>query len=352
MYSHWNDEKPTNLSSTSNNRTLMLINDLISRYEQNSTRKEDDYIKVSLQMIMSLAANVESSEDALFIERMTEIFCHIIGIQRAVIESLEGETRPASSYVTAYVPTPKRGEGYTTEEQVKSAFIRHMEADNRSSFTINDYILKIQNLWRSFCSDYEAGILPAELTESVPMHAAKQENPLLNAYRYVDVLNLYVSMKMATNTRNRHWANVRSSLNKFGEAMCRNSYSRIKTEPKEAPAKDFSKYLFEGKRYGKSRLVLAVVTRFVEDNHPMSFDALESAFPANLQGSLGVVKLIDTVSEKYKGVGGVKRYFIADGEIIHLPSGEDVIVCTQWGANLVSFIDHVKEKYGYKIEKL
>ena len=95
-----------------------------------------------------------------------------------------------------------------------------------------------------------------------------------------------------------------------------------------------------------------MVQKYVEDHHPTTFEEIEKAFPSTLQGSLGVIKRIEDVSDKYKGNGGVKRYFIKEDEIIHLNSGEQVIVCTQWGINNTEcLINHVI-KYGYNIKQI
>ena len=84
-----------------------------------------------------------------------------------------------------------------------------------------------------------------------------------------------------------------------------------------------------------------MVQKYVEDYHPATFEELEEAFPGSLQGSLGTVKRIEDVPDKYKGNGGVKRYFIKEDEIIRLSSGEQAIVCTQWAAsNLEKFIQY------------
>jgi hypothetical protein len=128
-------------------------------------------------------------------------------------------------------------------------------------------------------------------------------------------------------------------------------YKKVKVPREASQGKDFSKYLFEGMTYGKSRLVLAVVKKYVEDHHPATFEELEDAFPSSLQGSLGVVRRIEDVSDKYKGIGGVKRYFVDD--VIYLASGEQVIVCTQFGAtNTEKFVEHVTNELGYAIEKV
>jgi hypothetical protein len=237
------------------------------------------------------------------------------------------------------------------EAFIKNKFIAYMQKDKRAVSTIHDYTLRVQNLWNSFCSDYRDKKLPEPLAEAVEGSDINPKAPLWNASQHLDELNCYVSMKMAESSGSRNWANIRAAYNAFGNALCGDSYEKVKSEPKEQKAKDFSKYLFNGEAYGKSRLVLAVVKQFVKDHNPETFKELESAFPSSLQGSLGVVKLIDSVSNKYKGAeGGVKRYFVKEGEIIHLPSGEQVIICTQWGANIEEFIENAR-KLGYEIIK-
>ncbi len=116
------------------------------------------------------------------------------------------------------------------------------------------------------------------------------------------------------------------------------------------PAKDFSKYQFNNKQYAKNRLVLVVVKKYVEDNPKTDFAALNSVFPDDLQGSKGVVKLSSSVSDKDKGVNGVKRYFVDD--VIKLSSGEEILVCNQWSTgNIDNFINHIVGKLGYVITK-
>ena len=101
---------------------------------------------------------------------------------------------------------------------------------------------------------------------------------------------------------------------------------------------------------GYEKEATRVVKKYVEDRHPATFDELEKAFPSSIQGSLGVVRRIDDVSDKYKGIGGIKRYFVDD--VIELASGEQVIVCTQFGApNTEKFVEHAVNELGYQIKK-
>ena len=356
MKHNWVSIATQNTTKEEKMELIEKIQDLILWYEENSTRKEDDYIKANLKLVIHLAENVEHSEDLMFIEKITDTFCDIIKKQREVIQVLEYEAdfQPINSvvqnnYVSSYVASV---EGFINDEQIKSVFINFMvngTEKKRSSFTANDYVLRIQNLWRSFYEEYRNETLPSELAESVIRDEIRLESPLLNAYNYIDELNCYLSMKIAGDS-SRNWLNVRAALNIFGEAMHGKEYEKVKVVRDVAPSKDFSKYIFEGNTYGKSRLVLAVVKKYVEDHHPVTFDELEKAFPSSIQGSLGVVRRIEDVSDKYKGIGGVKRYFVDD--IISLASGEQVIVCTQFGAhNTERFVEHAVNEFEYSIKK-
>lgn len=348
---------PSWVSSNSTNGLTQRIYELIEWYEQNFTKKEDDYIKANLQLIITLAKNVNNSDDIIFIERIIDTFCDIVRKQREIIQTIEcqSQTQPVGNviaqndFATSYIPTVS---GFTNDEQIRAVLSAYMQKEGKSSFTANDYILRVQNLWRSFYSDYQAGELPSELAESVIEEEIKADAPLLNAYNYIEELNCYVSMKMAGSGGDRNFANTRAAFNTFSKALCGDNYEKAKSERKEPITKDFSKYMFNGRTYGKSRLVLAVVKQYVEDCHPTTFEKLELAFPGDLQGSLGVVKLIDSVSDKYKGIGGVKRYFVKEDEIIRLESGEIVLVCTQWGTNIDGFIKHITRVTGYRIEKV
>ena len=358
MKSNWIPMKPKTTPQTDRGDLMRKICELIDWYEDNSTRKEDDFIKAKLKSIIHLAENVENSEDIMFIEEIVQTFGDIIRKQRTIIREMEeeaeflpiGQNFGQQSFMASYVPPI---EGFSNDEQIKARFTAYMQqpGKEKSPFTINDYILRIQNLWRSFYSDYEAGELPSELAESVIKDEIKQDSPLLNAYNYIEELNCHLSMKIAGDSSNRNWLNVRAAFNIFGEAMHGEEYEKVKVVRDAAPAKDFSKYVFEGNTYGKSRLVLAVVKKYVEDHHPATFDELEAAFPSSIQGSLGIVRRIGDVSDKYKGIGGVKRYFVDD--VIELASGEQVIVCTQFGAtNTKDFVEHAVKKLGYIIEKV
>ena len=124
----------------------------------------------------------------------------------------------------------------------------------------------------------------------------------------------------------------------------------VKSAISSTLTKDTSQYKFQGKTLGKGKLVLAVVKKYVEDHPTETFTDLQKAFPDNLQGSKGVVRLDKTVKAADKGIGGKKRYFVKANEIIELPStGEKVLVSIDWGiGNIQDFIEQAT-KLGYSI---
>ncbi len=112
--------------------------------------------------------------------------------------------------------------------------------------------------------------------------------------------------------------------------------------------KDTSKYLFNGNKYGKGRLVLAVVKEYISQNSDVSFSDLLSKFPKHLQGSTGVIDNHDVVQEKFKNIRH-KRHFLESDEIIQL-SDCSAVVSTEWGiANIENFISQA-ESLGFSID--
>ena len=68
MKSNWIPMKPNTTQQTDRSDLMRKIYELIDWYEDNSTRKEDDFIKAKLKSIIHLAENVENSEDIMFLE--------------------------------------------------------------------------------------------------------------------------------------------------------------------------------------------------------------------------------------------------------------------------------------------
>ena len=108
--------------------------------------------------------------------------------------------------------------------------------------------------------------------------------------------------------------------------------------------KDTTKYIFNGKEYGKGRLVLAIVKHYVDKFSP-SFSELNWIFPADLQGSKGILINEQDLVEKNKIANdSIQRYFSKDSEALKTSDGQVVFVSDQWSSgNIGNILDKAKE---------
>lgn len=115
------------------------------------------------------------------------------------------------------------------------------------------------------------------------------------------------------------------------------------TEPEQesttqgySSGRDTTKYILDGKKYAKNRLVLAVIQKYMSMHPGISASELIGAFDKSLQGSLGVVRTLDDVTRNcsdYK-----TRFFANEDEIIQTRT-QPCVVCTQWGiANIGNMV--------------
>lgn len=112
--------------------------------------------------------------------------------------------------------------------------------------------------------------------------------------------------------------------------------------------RDKTRYMFKGNVYLKNKLVLAVVTDYVNEHPNITINELKEVFNKSLQGSIGVVEseMIARLRKDYE-----VRFFAKDYEILHLIDG-NAYVCTQWGIlNIPNFIARVRQ-LGYEIEEI
>lgn len=109
----------------------------------------------------------------------------------------------------------------------------------------------------------------------------------------------------------------------------------------DSAGRDITKYILDGKKYGKNRLVLAVIRKYMKENPEISANELINVFDKSLQGSLGVVQKLEDVKKNctdYK-----TRFFALPNEVIRT-STEVCVVCTQWGiANIGNMIARAKQ---------
>jgi len=118
----------------------------------------------------------------------------------------------------------------------------------------------------------------------------------------------------------------------------------------KASTKDYTKYLFDGKTYGKGRLVLAVVSKFVEEHPDVTYSELVKIFPKKIQGAKGVFALQSEAEDIYASTSR-KRHFINPEDIIKLKDAV-IAVCTQWGASNIDQFISIARQHGYEIKQV
>jgi hypothetical protein len=113
---------------------------------------------------------------------------------------------------------------------------------------------------------------------------------------------------------------------------------------------DKTKYEFEGQEFGKNRLVLAVIKKYVESKPTTTFSDLEKSFPKKLQGPQGCFDTAEKAQQKWDD-SGRKRHFLNPEEVIALADSK-IAVSTQWGiGNIGSFVE-AANALGYSIEEV
>ena len=110
--------------------------------------------------------------------------------------------------------------------------------------------------------------------------------------------------------------------------------------------RDTSKFKFNGELYGKGRLVLAVIKKYVEDNPKVTFSKLKEVFPDELQPRY---KMFEEVNKAKNSTTDRERYFIKNPEdLIKLGDKKVIAVCNQFGADNLP-LKHFKS-LGFKIK--
>lgn len=112
---------------------------------------------------------------------------------------------------------------------------------------------------------------------------------------------------------------------------------------------DRTKYIYNGKKHTKGRLVLEVIKDYVREQNTGSYSELKKVFPDHLQGSHGVFSTKDRALSILERTG-YKRHYIKSDELIKLMDETVIAVSTQWGiGNINNFIERARE-LGIKIE--
>ena len=118
---------------------------------------------------------------------------------------------------------------------------------------------------------------------------------------------------------------------------------------RDLAGRDTTKFILDGKRYGKGKLVHAIVEKYVNMNPNISAAQLMLVFDKSLQGSLGVVRTLKDVKINCSDYS--RRFFVTPEYIIHT-STEDCVVCSQWGIGNIGNILVRAEQLGMKVQML
>jgi hypothetical protein len=121
--------------------------------------------------------------------------------------------------------------------------------------------------------------------------------------------------------------------------------------PIPSGGKDKKQYSFNGRTYGKGRLVLAVVEEYIKNHNNCTLAELQKVFPKELQKSYLVVDTLKNakkiIQESHRHQG---RHFVKNPIVLN--NGEEVVVTTEWGiGNIDKFIVKARE-LGFHIEVL
>lgn len=114
--------------------------------------------------------------------------------------------------------------------------------------------------------------------------------------------------------------------------------------------RDKTKYEFDNKIYGKGKLVLAIVKKYVLSNTNTTFEKLISIFKPETQGSIGVINKKTDVELKYKDKTN-KRHFMNEDQIV-LIENEEYVVCNGWGIDNIYGIISIAKSLNYEIHEI
>lgn len=106
---------------------------------------------------------------------------------------------------------------------------------------------------------------------------------------------------------------------------------------------DRKKLSFNGQSYGKGRVVLAVVEKYIADHPTVTYQQLKEVFPNELH-TLGLIRLVSVLK---RNPGIKKRYFV--DHVLKLKD-KTIAVCSDFGKNNIGkFLKHATG-LGYKIK--
>jgi len=121
---------------------------------------------------------------------------------------------------------------------------------------------------------------------------------------------------------------------------------------KDMPSnKDYTKYIFNGEKYGKGRLVLSILKQHSALHPDLTFDDLKNVFPDSLQSNTEIqFSGIQVVFEKENNItqGDLKRFFSKEEEVIQIKDCK-IAVSTEWNRQNIQNFINAAGKLGYEI---
>ena len=113
--------------------------------------------------------------------------------------------------------------------------------------------------------------------------------------------------------------------------------------------KDFTQYIFKNNRYNKRKLVLAVISSWINENHPIEINQIIQVFPQEIHSG-GLFVKYEEANRTYQRQG-IQRHFLNENETIKLPNGEVYAISNQWGKGNIEKLIIKAREIGYKIEE-
>ena len=111
--------------------------------------------------------------------------------------------------------------------------------------------------------------------------------------------------------------------------------------------RDLTRYIFKGVEYNKRKLVLAVVSDWLNDSNPENINDLIEAFPLEIHSQNLFMEESEALEIFHRQ--GIARHFLADDDIIVFSDDTKYVLSNQWGtSNIFKFLDRAKA-LGYEI---
>lgn len=113
--------------------------------------------------------------------------------------------------------------------------------------------------------------------------------------------------------------------------------------------KDYTQYRFRNNLYNKRKLVLSIISTWINENRPKDISSLITAFPQEIHSG-GLFVRYEEANDTYRRQG-IHRHFLSENEIIKFKNNEIYAVSNQWGkGNIEKLINRARE-LGFEIEE-